>query len=111
MRDILLRDTGSPVEEDTLDFSDLAKKMTAQLVPRSAPRPRCWCSSRSSATTRCPRTAPDADVPLRRLHLRHDEEDPAWNSAFPVGEVLRFPPGSPYISGASRRAWPCSSTT
>ena len=32
IRDILLRDTG-PDDEDTLDFSELAKKMTAQLVP------------------------------------------------------------------------------
>ncbi|MGH3251062.1 MAG: hypothetical protein ACRDOI_33305, partial [Trebonia sp.] len=32
VRDILLRDAG-PADEDTLDFSELAKKMTAQLVP------------------------------------------------------------------------------
>jgi len=32
MREVLLRDSG-PSDEDTLDFSDLAKKMTAQLVP------------------------------------------------------------------------------
>jgi serine phosphatase RsbU (regulator of sigma subunit)/anti-sigma regulatory factor (Ser/Thr protein kinase) len=35
-------------------------------------------------------------VPLRRLHLKHVADKPAWNSAFPVGEVLRFPAASPY---------------
>ena len=34
---------------------------------------------------------------LRRLDVRHDRgEHAAWQSAFPIGEILRFPPGSPY---------------
>jgi len=43
-----------------------------------------------------PAAGPAADVPLRRLHVRHDKENPAWQAAFPVGEILRFPGGSPY---------------
>jgi serine phosphatase RsbU (regulator of sigma subunit)/anti-sigma regulatory factor (Ser/Thr protein kinase) len=96
MRDILLRDTGSPVEEDTLDFSDLAKKMTAQLVPAFCTAAEVLVLESLIGDNEVPAHGPDANVPLRRLHLRHDKENPAWNSAFPVGEVLRFPPASPY---------------
>ncbi|HEY0932938.1 MAG TPA: SpoIIE family protein phosphatase [Trebonia sp.] len=95
MRDILLRDAG-PVEEDTLDFSDLAKKMTSQLVPAFCTAAEVLVVESLIGDNEVPAHGPDANVPLRRLHLRHDAENPAWNSAFPVGEVLRFPPGSPY---------------
>ncbi len=97
MRDILLRDTSSPVEEDTLDFSDLAKKMTAQLVPAFCTAAEVLVLESLIGDNEMPSHGPDGNVPLRRLHLRHDAENPAWNSAFPVGEVLRFPPASPYI--------------
>jgi serine phosphatase RsbU (regulator of sigma subunit)/anti-sigma regulatory factor (Ser/Thr protein kinase) len=95
MRDILLRDS-NPVDEDTLDFSDLAKKMTAQLVPAFCTAAEVLVLESLIGDNEVPAHGPDANVPLRRLHLRHDEENPAWNSAFPVGEVLRFPPASPY---------------
>jgi serine phosphatase RsbU (regulator of sigma subunit)/anti-sigma regulatory factor (Ser/Thr protein kinase) len=95
MRDILLRDA-SPVEEDTLDFSDLAKKMTAQLVPAFCTAAEVLVLESLIGDMEVPAHGTAANVPLRRLHLRHDEEDSAWNSAFPVGEVLRFPPDSPY---------------
>jgi serine phosphatase RsbU (regulator of sigma subunit)/anti-sigma regulatory factor (Ser/Thr protein kinase) len=96
MRDILLRDTSSPVEEDTLDFSDLAKKMTSQLVPAFCTAVEVLVLESLIGDNEVPAHGTQANVPLRRLHLRHDEEDSAWNSAFPVGEVLRFPQNSPY---------------
>jgi len=96
MRDILLRDTRGPVEEDTLDFSDLAKKMTAQLVPTFCTAAEVLVLESLIGENEVPTHGPDANVPVRRLHLRNDEENPAWNSAFPVGEILRYPPGSPY---------------
>ncbi len=33
---------------------------------------------------------------VRRLALAYDDNDAGWHSAFPVGEILRYPPGSPY---------------
>ena len=95
MRDVLLRDS-NPVDEDTLDFSDLAKKMTAQLVPAFCTAAEVLVLETLIGDNEVPMHGPNSNVPLRRLHLRHDEENPAWNSAFPVGEILRFPPGSPY---------------
>ena len=33
---------------------------------------------------------------VRRLAVAHDDGDPGWDAAFPVGEILRYPPGTPY---------------
>jgi serine phosphatase RsbU (regulator of sigma subunit) len=33
---------------------------------------------------------------LRRLAVAIDDADPRWDAAFPTGEVLRFPAGTPY---------------
>jgi serine phosphatase RsbU (regulator of sigma subunit)/anti-sigma regulatory factor (Ser/Thr protein kinase) len=95
MRDILLRDA-SPVEEDTLDFSELAKKMTAQLVPAFCSIAEVLVLESLIGDNEVPAHMTAVDVALRRLHVRHDRDNPAWQSAFPIGEILRFPAGSPY---------------
>ena len=33
---------------------------------------------------------------VRRLAVAHDDGDVAWDAAFPTGEILRYPPGTPY---------------
>jgi serine phosphatase RsbU (regulator of sigma subunit)/anti-sigma regulatory factor (Ser/Thr protein kinase) len=33
---------------------------------------------------------------VRRLAVAHDDGDAAWDAAFPTGEILRYPPGTPY---------------
>ena len=96
MREVLLRDSGSLSDEDTLDFSDLAKKMTAQLVPAFCTAAEVLVLESLIGDNEVPAHVPDANVPLRRLHVKHDRENPAWQAAFPVGEILRYPGGSPY---------------
>ncbi len=96
MREILLRDVTIPVGEDTLDFSELAKKITSQLVPTFCTAAEVLVLESIIGENELPTHGPEADVPLRRLHLKHVADNPAWNSAFPVGEVLRFPSNSPY---------------
>jgi serine phosphatase RsbU (regulator of sigma subunit)/anti-sigma regulatory factor (Ser/Thr protein kinase) len=96
IRDILLRDTG-PANEDTLDFSELAKKMTAQLVPAFCSTAEVLVLESLIGENEIPAQSPAEDVALRRLDVRHDRgEHAAWGSAFPIGEILRFPAGSPY---------------
>jgi serine phosphatase RsbU (regulator of sigma subunit)/anti-sigma regulatory factor (Ser/Thr protein kinase) len=96
IRDILLRDTG-PVDEDTLDFSELAKKMTAQLVPAFCSTAEVLVLESLIGDNEIPAHVSAADVALRRLDVRHDRgENAGWMSAFPIGEILRFPAGSPY---------------
>jgi serine phosphatase RsbU (regulator of sigma subunit)/anti-sigma regulatory factor (Ser/Thr protein kinase) len=38
----------------------------------------------------------DGSQLMRRLAVAHDNDDGAWDATFPVGEVLRYPPGTPY---------------
>ncbi len=33
---------------------------------------------------------------VRRLAIAHDDGDPGWDAAFPTGEILSYPPGSPH---------------
>jgi len=33
---------------------------------------------------------------IRRLAVAHEDGDAAWDAAFPTGEILRYPPGTPY---------------
>ncbi len=94
MREVLLRDSALS-DEDTLDFSDLAKKMTAQLVPAFCTAAEVLVLESLIGDNEVPAHS-DANVPLRRLHVKHDRENPAWQAAFPVGEILRYPDGSPY---------------
>jgi serine phosphatase RsbU (regulator of sigma subunit)/anti-sigma regulatory factor (Ser/Thr protein kinase) len=96
MREILMRDA-NPIDGDTLDFSELAKKMTAQLVPAFCTSAEVLVLESLIGDNEVPAHAPHADVPLRRLHVKHDQQDPAWQAAFPIGEILRYPGGSPYV--------------
>jgi serine phosphatase RsbU (regulator of sigma subunit)/anti-sigma regulatory factor (Ser/Thr protein kinase) len=96
IREILLRDT-SPDDEDTLDFSELAKKMTAQLVPAFCSTAEILVLEKLIGDNEIPAVMPAEEVTLRRLDVRHDRgENAAWGSAFPIGEILRFPKDSPY---------------
>ena len=96
IRDILLRDT-TPADEDTLDFSELAKKMTAQLVPAFCSTAEVLVLESLIGDNEIPAHVSAEKVALRRLDVRHDRgENAAWQSAFPIGEILRFPPDSPY---------------
>jgi serine phosphatase RsbU (regulator of sigma subunit) len=33
---------------------------------------------------------------VRRLAVAHDNDDPGWDAAFPVGEILSYPPDAPH---------------
>ena len=43
-----------------------------------------------------PMESPDGSHLLRRLAVAYDDGDPSWDAAFPTGEILRYPPGTPY---------------
>src|SRR6516164_3688838 len=96
MRDMLMRDTVSGIE-DTLDFSDLAAKLMTRLVPAFCTAADLLVLESLVGDDEMPAHGPDGDVPLRRLSVVHDQNNPAWQAAFPIGEILRYPPGSPYV--------------
>ena len=81
---------------DTLDFDHVARELISTLVPH-------FCNSSGIAVLESligeddfPSQGPEGSHPLRRLAVASDTEDPAWEATFPIGEILRYPPGSPY---------------
>src|SRR5215471_16954983 len=96
MRDMLMRDTVRGIE-DTLDFSDLAEKLMTRLVPAFCTAGDLLVLESLVGDNEMPTHGPEGDVPLRRLSVLHDQNNPAWQAAFPIGEILRYPPGSPYV--------------
>jgi serine phosphatase RsbU (regulator of sigma subunit) len=96
MRDMLLRDTFTGID-DTLDFSDLAEKLMARLVPAFCTAGEVLVLESLVGDNEMPAHGADGNNPLRRLAVVHDQKDPAWQAAFPTGEILRYPEGSPYV--------------
>lgn len=96
MRDMLLRDTFTGID-DTLDFSDLAEKLMARLVPAFCTAGDLLVLESLVGDNEFPAHGPDGNSTLRRLAVAHDQKDPAWQAAFPTGEILRYPEGSPYV--------------
>jgi serine phosphatase RsbU (regulator of sigma subunit)/anti-sigma regulatory factor (Ser/Thr protein kinase) len=96
MRDMLLRDTFTGID-DTLDFSDLAEKLMARLVPAFCTAGDLLVLESLVGDNEFPAHGPDGQSTLRRLAVAHDQKDPAWQAAFPTGEILRYPEPSPYV--------------
>jgi serine phosphatase RsbU (regulator of sigma subunit)/anti-sigma regulatory factor (Ser/Thr protein kinase) len=43
-----------------------------------------------------PAESPDGSHMVRRVALAHDDGDPGWDATFPTGEILSYPPDTPY---------------
>jgi serine phosphatase RsbU (regulator of sigma subunit)/anti-sigma regulatory factor (Ser/Thr protein kinase) len=95
MRDALLRDTFTGID-DTLDFSDLAEKLMGRLVPAFCTAAELLVLETLVGDNEMPAGGPDGTAPLRRLSVVQDHQNPAWQAAFPIGEILRYPEVSPY---------------
>jgi serine phosphatase RsbU (regulator of sigma subunit)/anti-sigma regulatory factor (Ser/Thr protein kinase) len=106
IRDGLLRESNLGLDqEDTLDFSELAKKMTAQLVPAFCSTAEILVLESLIGDNEIPAAIPAEEIALRRLDVKHDRGAKAsWGSAFPIGEILRFPGESPYTRCLETRA-------
>jgi serine phosphatase RsbU (regulator of sigma subunit) len=97
-RDMLLRDTFNGLaNDDTLDFSELAEKFLGKLVPHFCTAGDVLVLESLIGDNEYPEHDPDGHMPLRRLAIAHDQRNPAWQAAFPMGEILRYPEGSPYV--------------
>ena len=96
MRDMLLRDTFTGID-DTLDFSDLAEKLMGRLVPAFCTAAELLVLETLVGDNEMPADGPDGTAAVRRLSVVQDQPNPAWQAAFPIGEILRYPEGSPYV--------------
>lgn len=81
---------------DTLDIDDVARVLLDALVPHFCNVAGLLLLESLAGDDELPAHGPEGSLPLRRIALVHDEKDPAWEATFPTGEILRYPPNTPY---------------
>jgi GAF domain-containing protein/anti-sigma regulatory factor (Ser/Thr protein kinase) len=81
---------------DTLDVDDVARVLLDALVPHFCNAGGLMLLESLIGDDELPAHGPDGSLPLRRIALRHDRKDPAWEATFPTGEILRYPTRTPY---------------
>jgi GAF domain-containing protein len=95
MRKQMLDDTFTRIG-DTLDIDHLARELMDALVPSFCNMGELLLLESLIGNDELPAHGPDGSHQLRRIALTHDRKDPAWEAAFPTGEILRYPEHSPY---------------
>ena len=96
MRRQMLDDTFTRIG-DALDIDHLARELIDALVPHFCNAGDLLLLESLIGDDELPSHGPDGSLPLRRIALLHDRKDPAWEAAFPTGEILRYPAPSPYF--------------
>jgi len=96
MRKHMLDDTFTRIG-DTLDIDHLARELMDALVPHFCNVAELLLLESLMGNDELPAHGPDGALPLRRIALLHDRKDPAWEAAFPTGEILRYPAHTPYF--------------
>ena len=96
MRRHMLDDTFTRIG-DTLDIDHLARELVDALVPHFCNEAELLLLETLIGNDELPAHGPDGSLPLRRMALLHDRADPAWEAAFPTGEILRYPAHTPYF--------------
>jgi GAF domain-containing protein len=96
MRRQMLDDTFTRIG-DTLDIDHLARELMDALVPHFCNAADLLLLESLAGEDEWPAQGPEGSLPLRRIILQHDRRDPAWEAAFPTGEILRYPAHSPYF--------------
>ena len=81
---------------DTLDIDDVARELLDALVPAFCNAAGVLLLESLVGDDELPAHGPEGSLPLRRIALRHDRKDPAWEAVFPTGEILRYPVDSPH---------------
>jgi serine phosphatase RsbU (regulator of sigma subunit) len=96
MRHALLDDTFRRIGS-TLDLDQMARGLIGILVPHFCNAAGLLVLDSVADTDEFPAHAPDGSQLLRRIAVATDDGDPSWDAAFPTGEVLLYPPGTPYV--------------
>jgi serine phosphatase RsbU (regulator of sigma subunit)/anti-sigma regulatory factor (Ser/Thr protein kinase) len=96
MRRSLLDDSFTRVG-GTLDIDQMARELMSVIVPHFCNAAEISVLESLVGADELPADAPNSSHLLRRLAVGYDDEDPGWDAAFPTGEVLHYPPGSPYV--------------
>jgi serine phosphatase RsbU (regulator of sigma subunit) len=96
MRHALLDDTFRRIGS-TLDLDQMARGLIGILVPHFCNAAGLLVLDSVADTDEFPAPPPDGSQLLRRIAVATDDGDPSWDAAFPTGEVLLYPPGTPYV--------------
>ncbi len=96
MRHALLDDTFRRIGS-TLDLDQMARGLIGIVVPHFCNVAGLLVLDSLAAIDDIPVHPADGSQLLRRLAVATDDGDPAWDAAFPTGEVLLYPPGTPYV--------------
>jgi anti-sigma regulatory factor (Ser/Thr protein kinase) len=81
---------------DTLDIDDVARVLLDAIVPHFCNVAGLLLLESLAGDDELPSHGPEGSLPLRRIALVHDRKDPSWEATFPTGEILRYPPNTPY---------------
>src|SRR6266700_5470655 len=79
-----------------LDIDQLAREFVNIIVPHFANAAGLLMLESLVGGDELPMETPDGSHLLRRLAVAYDDGDPGWDAAFPTGEILRYPRGTPY---------------
>jgi len=81
----------------TLDVDQMARELMDVIVPHFCNAAELSILESLVGADELPASALDSSHLLRRLAVGYDDGDPGWDAAFPTGEVLHYPPGTPYV--------------
>ena len=79
-----------------LDIEQMAPELVNILVPHFCNAAGLLMLESVMGDGEHPDLARDGMQLFRRLAIAHDDDDGGWEAAFPVGEILRYPPNTPY---------------
>jgi serine phosphatase RsbU (regulator of sigma subunit) len=79
-----------------LDIDQLAREFVNIAVPHFCNTAGLLILESLVAGEELPADSPDGSQLLRRLAVAYDDGNSAWDAVFPTGEILRYPPGTPY---------------
>ena len=79
-----------------LDIDQLAREFVNIAVPHFCNTAGLAILESLVAGEELPADSPDGSQLLRRLAVAYDDGDSTWDAVFPTGEILRYPPGTPY---------------
>ena len=81
---------------DALDIDQMARELTNIVVPHFCNSAGLLILESLVGDDEFPAQATGGSRPVRRLAVAHDDGDPSWDAAFPTGEILHYPPDTPY---------------
>ena len=79
-----------------LDIEQMAPELVNILVPHFCNSAGLLMLESIMGDAEHPDVASDGTNLIRRLAVAYDDGDAGWDAAFPVGEILRYPAGTPY---------------